>query len=643
MNTHSSLDVNKAWLNYIDGTETNSQVVRTEVLESWKRSSSYQVNPYQEKVKDILRLSKLKSIRDENELLLSYAEPRMRALASSLYGTDAIVTMADKNGVIVNTFGNKDILHKSEGIGLVPGSIWNEEVAGTNAVGVVLKTQKPIQILFSEHYSTGWHDWSSTAAPIFHPYTNELLGVYDIAGTFKNVSEQTLQLAILKTKAITQDLFKQMTQDTIVNNSYLEAVIQSTTDGILLLDKDKNIIKLNERMRQFFNEFQNTTLLKNNLIEQITNVVLSGELSEASENLMLNNKEYVINVYPAIMDTQISGVILIVNQMREKEIFIGIGAGQKKELRYSFDDIIGHSTKIEKTITQAKKVARLNVNLFISGETGTGKEVFAQAIHGLSNRNTGPFIAVNSGAIPHELIESELFGYEAGAFTGASQSGKEGKFEQASGGTLFLDEIGDMPLDIQVLILRAIEERMITRVGGTKEIKVDIRIVTATHKDLYNEVLEKRFREDLYYRLDVINLKLPSLNERGHDILLLAQHYLKLYEKEYYKHGCYLAEEVKAVFLNYHWPGNVRQLKNMIQQVLFNLENIIVEVRHLPRYMQSDHQIDSSKERYIDIVRDHNGDMNAVADKLDISRATLYRRLKEYNLTKKIIMEQADN
>src|SRR5699024_9098058 len=189
---------------YVVGEDISKYDIRNDVLNSWNRSLSYKVDPYQKRVQDILRISKLKQVRDENELLLSYAEPRMKELAKSLYGSDAVVTISDKNGVIVNTFGDSSILKKSDDIGLIPGSVWNEKVAGTNAVGVVLKTKQPIQILYNEHFSVGWHDWSSTAAPIFHPFTNELLGVYDIAGTFKGANKQTLQLVILKTQIIAQ-------------------------------------------------------------------------------------------------------------------------------------------------------------------------------------------------------------------------------------------------------------------------------------------------------------------------------------------------------------------------------------------------------------------------------------------------------
>lgn len=643
MSIQSSIDINKAWLNYIRGREINPDGVRSEVLESWKRSAAYQVNPFQEKVSDVLHLPKLKSVRDENELLISYAEPRMKELADSFHGSNALVTMSDRNGVIINTFGNKEILHKSEGIGLIPGSVWNEEVAGTNAVGVVLKTEKPIQILFSEHYSTGWHDWSSTAAPIFHPFTKELIGVYDIAGTFKDVSNQTLQLAILKTQVITQDLFKQLTQDTLINNSYLQAVIDSNQDGIILLDKNKQVVKMNHVISRFFESSQKTALFEDNAINQIKQLIINGELSEARDNLKINNQEYIVEAFPVMMDRQVNGVILVVKKMHKKEIYIGKNRADKKRTSYDFDHLIGDSPIMQSAISQAKKAADLDVNLFISGETGTGKEVFAQAIHKLSPRQSEPFIAVNSGAIPDELITSELFGYEAGAFTGASPSGKVGKFEQANGGTLFLDEIGEMPLNVQVLILRAIEERVITRVGGTKEIKIDIRLITATHKDLYNEVLENRFREDLYYRLDVINLKLPELNKRGADILLLSSHYLQLYEKEYFKADCYLTEEVKETLLNYDWPGNVRELRNVVQQILFKLEGNAIEVKHLPQHMQVNQSVDSAKEKYVKTILNYQGDMDRAAEKLEISRATLYRRLQAYNLTKKIIMEQADN
>lgn len=642
MNNHLKSDINKAWLEYIDGGNINSQVVRAEVIESWQRSSSYQVNPYQEKVDDILRLSKLKSIREQNELLISHAEPRMKELAKSLFSSDAVVTMSDSNGVIINTFGNQNILHKSENIGLVPGSIWNEEVAGTNAVGVVLKTKQPSQILYSEHYSTGWHTWSSTAAPIFHPYTNELIGVYDIAGTFKNVSEQTKQLVKLKTQIIMQDLFKQMSQETIINNSYLQTVLQSTSDGILLLDRDKQIINFNKTMNHFFEKYCNTILFNNNTITQMVDVVLRGDLLETKDKILIENQEYLITVSAVKFDQKISGIIIVLREVNKKQP-IKNKLKNKQKILYNFNDIIGDSKIMKELIVKAKKAAQLDMNLFISGETGTGKEVFAQAIHHASYRCDKPFIAVNCGAIAKDLIESELFGYEAGAFTGARTEGKKGKFEQANGGTLFLDEIGDMPLDVQVRVLRAIEERLITRLGGSKEINLDIRVISATHKNLYKETLAQNFREDLYYRLHVINLSLPPLHKRGHDILLIANHYLKMYEQEYAKKDCIFSDEVKSIFLQYDWPGNVRELRNIIQQILFNSKGQIIEKDYLPHHLYTNHKEKSQKSTYVELILDYRGDMDAVAEKLNISRATLYRRLQKYNLTKTEILKQADN
>jgi transcriptional regulator with PAS, ATPase and Fis domain len=277
--------------------------------------------------------------------------------------------------------------------------------------------------------------------------------------------------------------------------------------------------------------------------------------------------------------------------------------------------------------------------VLITGESGTGKEVFAQAIHNASNRRGGPFVAINCAAIPRDLLASELFGYDEGAFTGARRGGNIGKFELADGGTLFLDEIGDMPLDMQVVLLRVIEERNLVRIGGKKSIPVNVRIIAATHKDLAHEVANNRFRADLYYRLNVINIQLPPLRDRKGDIPLLVNKFASLLQWREVR----IDSDAQSAIINYSWPGNIRELRNVIESALGQSDDGVISLSALPENIRSSTHLNAAAEKPAipriipmkklesDIIRDAldkcNGNVSLAARQLGISRSTVYRKL----------------
>src|SRR5699024_941234 len=258
----------------------------------------------------------------------------------------------------------------------IPGSVWNEKVAGTNAVGVVLKTKQPIQILYNEHFSVGWHDWSSTAAPIFHPFTNELLGVYDIAGTFKGANKQTLQLVILKTQIIAQDLSFQISQKNIQQNPYLSTLIHSASDALVILDKDKQITQINKKMESIFKDKYELSFFLFHNVNQSIELILSSKEKEYETSIKVGKFNYILNIFPLMFDNIVNGVLISLKPNKE------IPKNQKQQNNpslYNFNDIIGESRPIVNAINRANKASKLDVNLFISGETGTGKELFTQS------------------------------------------------------------------------------------------------------------------------------------------------------------------------------------------------------------------------------------------------------------------------
>ncbi|MCD6391116.1 MAG: sigma-54-dependent Fis family transcriptional regulator [Dehalococcoidia bacterium] len=316
------------------------------------------------------------------------------------------------------------------------------------------------------------------------------------------------------------------------------------------------------------------------------------------------------------------------------------------EDRYRFENIIAKSSKMQRLIELIKVVGKSNATVLITGESGTGKELVARAIHSQSHRRNKPFVAVSCAALPESLLESELFGHERGSFTGA-YTRKKGKFEFASGGTLFLDEIGEMSANIQVHLLRVLEEKEFTRVGGNEPLRVDVRVISATNKDLRKAIEKQEFREDLYYRLNVVNIELPPLRERKEDIPLLAEHFLNKFASENRKEITGFSTDTVEFLLDYDWPGNVRELENAIERAVILAKDSIITIADLPQKKispaystaQRKNLKEVEKEHILNILRETGENYSQAARILGISRMTLYKKAREYDLSVKKIKQ----
>lgn len=315
-----------------------------------------------------------------------------------------------------------------------------------------------------------------------------------------------------------------------------------------------------------------------------------------------------------------------------------ISLRRKVEEKYHFEGIIAKSPKMLKIFELIKTIAPTTATVLIIGETGTGKEVIARAIHHQSQRRNKPFIATSCAALPESLLESELFGHEKGSFTGAVER-KKGKFEAGDRGTLFLDEIGEINANTQVHLLRALEEKKITRVGGNEEIEVDVRVISATNRNLRSMVKQEKFREDLYYRLNVVTIDLPLLKDRREDILPLAQHFLKKYTEENKKSIKKFSSEVVKFMLNYSWPGNVRELENMIERGVILSKANSITLDELPQDIIHPSPVEGKtieaveRNHIINVLEETKGNISKAADILGVRRMTLYNKLKKYNYT----------
>ncbi|MBZ4662533.1 MAG: hypothetical protein JG776_215 [Caloramator sp.] len=416
----------------------------------------------------------------------------------------------------------------------------------------------------------------------------------------------------------------------------IETIINSIDEGIVAIDLDKNILFKNKIIKDILKEEEIDLFISKLLQDDIHNDILLGK-EIRNIQFGIEDRNFLVSIKPIVYSNKLQGIIFSLKNMKDINKIIRDMTLINSDT--TFDSIIGKSENFLKAIEIAKKTSRADSTVLILGESGTGKELFARAIHNESKRKKRPFVAVNCAAIPESLLESELFGFEEGAFTGAKKGGKIGKFELAQGGTLFLDEIGDMPLHLQVKLLRVLQEKYIERIGSNRQIEVDIRIIAATHKNLDEMVLKGEFRQDLYYRLNVIPIKIPPLRERRDDIKVLMDYILNKCCLKLNKNIKGFTEDVYEIFLNYHWPGNVRELENIIEY-LVNMENgEYITYDKVPEKLKSkkgqDITIFDLKYHEKNLIKEALQKFNSkdeAAKALGIGRATLFRKIKEYGL-----------
>lgn len=369
-------------------------------------------------------------------------------------------------------------------------------------------------------------------------------------------------------------------------NKKLDTVINHVHDGIIYINQDQEIEIVNQKAEEIF-EMNSQDIVgrkvKNTIPNTKLNDVLDTKIVHRNALQDIGDKKIVSTRVPVEMDGKIIGALATFKDVTDvKKLEEDLRFKMQKKgyvAKYNFENIVGKSKEIERVKKKAQKLAKSESTILIQGESGTGKELFSQSIHNYSKREHAPFVAINCAAFPDNLLESELFGYEGGAFTGAKKGGKPGVFEQAHTGTIFLDEIGDIPAKIQARLLRVLQEKEIMRIGGTKVIPIDIRVIAATNKDLYQLVQEGEFREDLYYRLNVLSLYIPPLRKRREDILMLIEHFLKKFNAK----DIDLSKAVVSKLYNYDWSGNVRELENCIEYIVQICQGK-VELHDLPSH-----------------------------------------------------------
>ena len=577
----------RAWERFFATGDVEAGDVRDEILRSWKRCHEAGLNPLAPVVPLKQNRDELSETLKRNGSYIEAALPFMRFLGSAVRGTGFILVLTDAAGIVLETFGDEEIVSRARENNFVPGSCRSEEVVGTCSIGLAIVERKPVQLTGPEHYNLRHHVWTCASAPVFSP-AGLFFGTVTLSGECSKAHPHTLGMVISTADAIQNRLRERRLECQKSESERLSvSLLRSMSDAIVTINYSGQIVYVNRSAELLvgFSErvlqgCQLTSLFSAPQLDDLLNG--QSDISPFEAALEIDGRRSYLMIKPLVMreNDDVVGAVLALSRRREfLKNMVGVSGFAAP---YTFADIVGRNTDLRRQIELATVVAKRDSRVLIIGETGTGKELIAQGIHNTSTRANGPFIAINCAALPRELIESELLGYKDGAFTGARRGGQAGKLELADGGTLFLDEIAQMPIDMQAKLLRVLQDEIVTRLGDTKAVKVDVRIVAATNERLFEKSQRGEFRADLYFRLSVVEIVLPPLRDRGDDIDLLVHSILERLRDRLGQPNLCIDDEALAYLRAYGWPGNIRELENVLETAAIMSGGVTIDVATLP-------------------------------------------------------------
>lgn len=637
--------IREAWNALALGREVRTTFLRPEIAASWQRCLDLAINPCETTTLPLLVTD---DIMARNRFLLSATARHLRQLHDLLHGKGYLVMLYSNDGYILELLGERAPKRLAEQLHVFPGAKHSEKAIGTFAPGICLAERRPVQVRMCEHYREVYHDWSCTAAPIFDPQ-GHLHGVLDITSVGGGRhSSRLLQLAQLTAGAMGIELgyLAQRAANRKLRAQF-STLMRTSTEAFFVVDTNDVLTHVSPRGLKMLGVKSDDVIGCDirNLVSNYTSVRQGINIGRDLAELHFFSASSNPLVFEACLrsaqeaDGEPEGIIGVLRKKAENR-------AQGRDGFYGFQDIICQSEVMRGLIDDAKKIAATEHTVLIQGESGTGKEMLAQAMHQASGRRSGPFVAVNCAALSPELLQSELFGYEGGAFTGADRAGRKGKFELASGGTIFLDEIGDMPFAAQANLLRVLQEKNVTRVGSERVRPLDIRVMAATNVPLAQAVERGHFRSDLYYRLSVISLQIPPLRNRKDDLALLLEFMLAKYADGH----VVFDREVMAALHAHSWPGNVRELESVVISILTKMRGNAPTLADLPQnlrgelkrpFVRASHaqpplDLHSLELDAIEIALDKcKGHLGNTAALLGINRVTLYRKLKKSKIQAK--------
>jgi transcriptional regulator of acetoin/glycerol metabolism len=669
------------WERYVAGDESfpdeTPEGIRPEIFESWQRSKNAKVSPF-EVVNTILDEDDLRRVLTDNKVLVKTAHSYLENLYTFLKGSNFVIALTDRAGYVLDIVGLQGMIGKrAKRSALVIGCSRSEAYAGTCGIGTCLALGEPIQIWGAEHYIRPHHNYVCSAAPI----RNEdgcIIASIDVIGPVDNVTVHTLAMTCAAADGIEKELKMRLAYDEIrMLNDKLLSTLQTLSQGIVMIDNNGVITQSNSSAIGVL-KLPNSDINGANIRDLLNFDSASCDIFSLNRNIWHKEMRVTnaigiplhLSVSSSILKDEhgekISAVLVLEKRTRFNKAVTKVSGFTAK---YSFDEIISRSEAMHEIKQLGMLAAHGNSNVLILGESGTGKELLAQSIHNAGAQPDAPFIAINCGSLPRSLVESELFGYEPGSFTGSNKDGYPGKFELADGGTLFLDEIGDMPIDIQATLLRAIQTREILRIGGKTPRHVDVRIIAATNVNLAEYIESKRFRKDLYYRLNVLTFHMPPLRRRREDIAPLLEKFIEEYNRRMGLNVKGFTPTAMRYIMEFDWPGNVRELENMVERAMnlasddclterelgpeILMNNAVIDANHYPaadvpapermgapypppRFAGSgreasftDNVEEGAIRKALSAVR---GNVTRAADIAGIPKRTMYRRIGQYNI-----------
>lgn len=650
--SYDEQETRRAWEGYVAG-ETARKIsdlkVRDEILQSWQRSSNLGVNANNRASRKLESIDVVENLRRQNLHLSRAARSAFARLSPHLTEAKAILILTDRAGVIIEAIGDRSVLEAGREICLEVGGIWNEDTIGTNGIGTALRTGKPTYVHASEHFCEGIKAWTCAGVPIFDPFDKSVLGVVDLSGPPDIFRRHNIALVVAAAREIEIALAEQQKEE---RTRLLEAFVSSGSDNgnssVVLLDKVGRILfrrGVDERLTGLDTDLSIGKRLLN----------MSAHMTDAEIAAALPKSLATVGINLLQVEGSLCGAALFLNQNTVPQERSAAGKSVRIASRPGVDEedivIVGAAAKMLEAVELAQRAAEAGVTVLIHGETGVGKELFARLIHGHIGRKNAPYIAVNCAAISGDLIGAELFGHVEGAFTGAVRGGKPGKFELADTGVLCLDEIGDMPVELQPYLLRALEQRAVYRIGDSTRRPVDVQLVAMTNRNLREDIEAGRFRRDLFYRIGTIVIDVPALRDREGDVDLLLDHFNDIFAARFSRGKLQFPDTVRQVLREYRWPGNVRELRNLVERLHLLKRNDQVTINDLPAEIRDpqgglvlpgdgDGPVNTSALNLENVeamaiqraMQAEGGNMTRVAQHLGISRPTLYRKIRQYNI-----------
>jgi transcriptional regulator of acetoin/glycerol metabolism len=638
-----------AWERFIIKGIINDEIVRPIIAKSWIRSRKYGVDPTAD-----LSMSDTFDISDrlkKSSTIVNAARPPIIALHQMVRGTGFRINLTDSEGYFLISEGDEDVLQKTTILNRHIGICRNEQKVGTCGISLSLVEDKPVQVNSFEHFNSFLHEWTCSSAPI-HDLKGNIVGVLNISGHHSLVHRHTLGMVVGIVRAIELALMNEQTiKDLNHYRDITNLIIQEVYEGLVVFNDQGNLSHSNKKGLEILAAMVGRRNIMNiNSLNTVNEILeIDREIIDKEVSTVINGKRqsFYLTTHFIGDDNRRENYKCIFFKDPEKVHKITRRIIYGERAFYTFDDIIGTHDTILKAIQDATLAAPTRAPVLIVGETGSGKEMFAQAIHNASDHQAGPFVAINCGAIPADLIESELFGYEAGAFTGARRGGKPGKIEMADGGTLFLDELDSMPSNMQIKLLRVLETGLVNRIGGYHDIPVNVRVISASKRDFLEEIKKGTFRNDLFFRVNTITINLPPLQDRKSDIPILCDFFLKRLISRNYKPIRGITSDTYKLLESYSWPGNVRELESCIGRAYVFEEGNYITSKSLPSYIFDQAMVPSApgtspkmnlrdyeRDLIYRTLRECKGNISQVSRILGIGRDTIYRKIRKYSVKK---------